>query len=187
MRFLLLASWWPVAALVLATACGRASDAPAGPDAATLMTSDFEQSPGWGGTEQPSLTAAQAHSGRTAVLASPQVPFGYTFARTLEELSPGKIPTKMELTAWVLRTAAGSTAQLVVQVDASKTDETRVAYASLPVAEAVPKFGEWTAVKLPITLPATAVGTNRLKVYLWNNQATTPTYLDDVVLRRQGE
>lgn len=187
MRLLSFAACWPAAALLLATACGRAADAPAPPDAATLMASDFEQSAGWGGTEQPSLTAAQAHSGHTAVLVSPQVPFGYTFARTLDELSPGKIPQKMELTAWVLRTAAGSTAQLVVQVDASQTDETKVAYASLPLAEAVPKFGEWTAVKLPIALPANAVGTNRLKVYLWNNQATTPTYLDDVALRRQKE
>lgn len=185
MRFLPIAFWGGAAVLLLATACGRATDAPA-PDAATLMASDFEQSLGWG-PEQPSLTTAQAHSGHTAVLVSPQVPFGYTFARTLDELSPGKLPQKLELTGWVLRTAAGSTAQLVVQVNASKTDETKVLYASLPLAEAVPKFGEWTAVKLPITLPAAAAGANQLKVYLWNNQGTSPTYLDDVALRRQGE
>jgi hypothetical protein len=122
-----------------------------------------------------------------AVLASPEVPFSYTFAGALDELSPGKVPTQFELTGWVLRTAAGSTARLVVQVDASATDESRVFYIALPVAEAVPKFGEWTAVKLPFTLPATASGANRLKLYLWNDTGTSPTYLDDVVLRRGGQ
>ena len=183
MRFSPFAFLLPMCALL--GACGRATDGPASPaaDPATLMAYDFEQSPGWGGVEQPALTSVQAHSGHTATLASPQVPFSYTFARTLEELSPGKVPRQLELTGWVLRTAAGSTAQLVVQGDASKTDESRVFHATLPVAEAVPKFGEWTAVRLPVTLPAAATGANKLKVYLWNDKATSPTYLDDVVLR----
>lgn len=167
-----------LAALGLLAACGPAAQ-PAGQ--AALLANDFEHSLGWGGP-QPSLTTARAHSGRVAVLASPEVPFGYTFAGPLQELSPGKLPTQLELTGWVLRTAAGSTARLVVQVDASATDESRVFYAALPVAEAVPKFGEWTAVRLPIALPATATGANRLKLYLWNDAGTSPTYLDDVAL-----
>ena len=170
-----------VASLGLLAACGG-NPAPTAPDAAVLLNNDFEHSLGWGGAAQPSLTTARAHSGRVAVLASPEVPFSYTFARTLQEISPGKVPTQLELTGWVLRTAAGSTARLVVQVDASATDESRVFYAALPVAEAVPKFGEWTAVKLPFALPATASGANRLKVYLWNDAGTSPTYLDDVAL-----
>jgi hypothetical protein len=185
MRFSTVALLLLLAAPSLLTACNSAAG-PAAPDAAVLMYNDFEHSAGWGGVAQPSLTTAKAHGGRVAVLASPEVPFSYTFARTLEELSPGKVPQQLELTGWVLRTAAGSTARLVLQVDASPTDETRVFYASLPVAEAVPKFGEWTAVKLPIALPATATGTNRLKVYLWNDAGTSPTYLDDVALRRVG-
>lgn len=167
-------------ALGLLSACGGSGSTT--PATGVLMDNDFERSAGWGSTEQPSLTTARAHSGRVAVLASPEIPFSYTFARTLAELSPGKMPQQLLLTGWVLRTAAGSTARLVVQVDASKTDETRIYYAFLPVAEAVPKFGEWTAVQLPISLPATATGTNSLKVYLWNDAGTSPTYLDDVAL-----
>ena len=185
MRFFTAAPRLFLPALGVLAACNPAAG-PAAPDAAVLMANDFEHSAGWGGVAQPSLTTATAHGGRVAVLASPEVPFSYTFARTLEELSPGKVPPQLELTGWVLRTAAGSTARLVVQVDASPTDETRVYYASLPVAVAVPKFGEWTAVKLPLTLPATATGANRLKVYLWNEAGTSPTYLDDVALRRVG-
>lgn len=170
-----------IPALGLLPACTGGA-APAAPDAAVLMANDFEHSPGWGGVEQPSLTTAQAHGGRVAALASPEVPFSYTFARTLAELSPGKLPRQLELTGWVLRTAAGSTARLVVQVEATKTDRASVLYQALPVAEAVPKFGEWVAVKLPVALPATATGANLLKVYLWNDAGTSPTYLDDVAL-----
>jgi len=171
--------------LGLATSC-RQSAAPAAADAAVLMANDFEHNLGWGG-EQPSLTTALAHSGQAAVLASPQQPFSYTFARSLGELCPSTLPHRLELTGWVLRTAAGSTARLVVQVVASHTSEAAVAYAALPLAPAVATYGEWVAVKLPLELPATATGANLLKVYLWNDQGTLPTYLDDVVLRRMAD
>lgn len=171
--------------LGLATACRQAA-APAATSTDTLMATDFEHNLGWGG-EQPSLTTARAHSGQAAVLASPEQPFSYTFARTLGELCPGALPHHLELTGWVLRTAAGSTARLVVQVVASRSSDAAVAYAALPLAPAVPTYGEWVAVKLPLVLPATATGSNLLKVYLWNDQGTSPAYLDDVVLRRVAD
>lgn len=185
MRFLL-ALPLAVALLGLATACGSRSDTAATPDANALMDIGFEQSLGWGGP-QPSLTTAKAHTGQVAILASPEVPFSYTYARTLDALGLGAPPRQLELSAWALRTAAGSTARLVVQLDTSPTDEKQVFYAALPLAEAVPTFGEWRQVRLPIDLPANAVGSNQLKIYLWNDKGTSPTYLDDVVLRRSAK
>lgn len=164
-------------------ACSASDSGAAANDPAVLTSNDFEHSVGWGAAEATSLSTAKAHSGRWSIRVSPEVPFSYTFARPLGELD-APIPQKMVLEAWALRVAGGSTAQVVVQVDASTTDEHRVLYAALPLATAVPKFGEWTAVRLPLTLPANAIGTNNLKVYLWNDHATTPTYLDDVVLRK---
>jgi hypothetical protein len=182
MRFLLAL---PLAAalLGLATACGSRADTAAVADANVFIENGFEQTMGWGGP-QPSLTTAKAHTGQVAVLVSPEVPFGYTYARTLAALGLGAAPRQLELSAWALRTAAGSTARLVVQLDTSPTDEKQVFYAALPLAEAVPVFGEWRQVRLPLTLPASAVGSNQLKIYLWNDKGTSPTYLDDVVLRR---
>jgi hypothetical protein len=173
-----------VALLAMATACGSRPDA--SPAAAALMTCGFEQNVGWGGP-QPSLTNAKAHTGQVAILASPEVPFSYTYARTLDALGLGAPPRQLELSAWALRTASGSTARLVVQLDTSPSDEKQVFYAALPLAEAVPTFGEWRQVRLPIDLPVSAVGSNQLKVYLWNDKGTSPTYLDDVVLRRTAK
>ncbi|RZK61785.1 MAG: hypothetical protein EOO59_04205 [Hymenobacter sp.] len=121
------------------------------------------------------------------MLASPEVPFSYTYARTLDALGLGAPPRQLELSAWALRTSVGSTARLVVQLDTSPTDEKQLFYAALPLAEKVLTFGEWQQVKLPVALPATATGSNQLKIYLWNDKGTSPTYLDDVVLRRVAE
>lgn len=186
MRFLLALPLGAAALLGLATACGPHADTPPATDAATLMTTGFEQNMGWGGA-QPSLTTGKAHAGQAAILASPEVPFSYTFARTLDALGLGAAPRQLELSAWALRTSAGSTARLVVQLDTSPTDEKQLFYAALPLAEKVLTFGEWQQVKLPVTLPATATGGNQLKIYLWNDKGTSPTYLDDVVLRRVAE
>jgi len=184
MRFLRPLPLSAAALLGLATACGSKADTAA--DAATLLTTGFEQNIGWGGP-QPSLTTAKAHTGQVAVLTSPEVPFSYTYARPLDALGLGAAPRQLELSAWALRTAAGSTARLVVQLDTSPTDEKQVFYAALPLAEAVPSFGEWRQVRLPLALPASAVGSNQLKIYLWNDKGTSPTYLDDVVLRRAAK
>lgn len=186
MRFSFMLPLSAMALLGLAAACSSPAGTTSTPDANTLLTNGFEQSLGWGGP-QPSLTTAKAHTGQVAVLASPEVPFGYTYARTLDALGLGAPPRQLELTAWALRTAAGSTARLVVQLDTSPTDEKQVFYAALPLAEAVPTFGEWHQVRLPLDLPASAVGSNQLKIYLWNDKGTSPTYLDDVVLRRAAK
>jgi len=152
-------------------------------DPALLTTADFEQSIGWGDADPNSLTTEKAHSGHWSVRVKPDVPFGYTYARNLSEISKTPL-TRLVLDAWVLRTAAGSTAKLVVQVNASPTDDTKVFYTAFPVEQTVTKFGEWTAVSVPISLPTSAAGANRMKVYLWNDQSTAPTYLDDMTLRK---
>lgn len=165
-------------------ACQPAADAgrPT-PGADVLTTADFEQSVGWGEANAALLTTEQAHSGRWSVQVRPDVPFSYTYTRNLGALSATPM-YHLQLEAWVLRMEAGSTAKLVVQVDASPNDATKVFYLAYPLETAVPELGEWTAVRVPLTLPTSASSANSLKLYLWNGQATAPTYLDDVTLRR---
>jgi len=152
-------------------------------DPAVLTSADFEQSIGWGDADPNSLTTEKAHSGKWSVRVKPDVPYGYTYARTLGDMSSTPL-TRLVLEGQVLRVAAGSTAKLVVQVNTSPTDDTKVFYTAFPVEQTVTKFGEWTPVSVPIALPTSAAGTNKIKVYLWNDQATAATYLDDVVLRK---
>jgi hypothetical protein len=174
-----------LAVLSLLAACHGNADSPArtGTDASVLAAADFEQSIGWGDADPASLTTEKAHSGRWSVRVKPDVAFGYTYARLLGDLSPKPL-TDLRLEGWVLREAAGSTAKLVVQVSASATDDTKVLYTAFPVAEAAPQVGVWAPIAVALRLPSSATGTNRIKVYLWNDQGTAATYLDDVVLRK---
>ena len=140
-------------------ACHSASDSAGAlaQDSSVLMSNDFEHNIGWGGADLSSFSKEKAHSAHWSLRVTPESPYSFTFAQPLGELSSTPIQ-KMQLEAWVLRVAGGSTAQVVVQVDASKTDDKKVFYATLPLAEAVPTFGTWTAIHLPISLPTSKVG-----------------------------
>ena len=166
---------------------------PAGPEGArpaagpgVLMQADFEQSIGWGSADVVSLTTEQAHSGRWGLRVAPEVPFGYTYSRPLGELSATPL-RELQLEGWVRRPAPGSTARLVVQVDSSASSEVKVFYLAYPLEKAVPDLNKWTRVQIPLTLPTSAKGSNQLKIYLWNEQATAPTFLDDLTLRRRPD
>jgi hypothetical protein len=168
----------------LLSACNSATDSTTRTaDGNVLTTADFEQSIGWGDADPASLTTEKAHSGKWSVRVQPNVPFGYTYSRTLGDMSATPL-LRLVVEGWILRVAPGSTAKLVVQVNASATDDTKVSYTAFPIESAVPKFGEWTAIQVPISLPTTATGTNKIKVYLWNDQGTAATYLDDLTVRK---
>ena len=145
------------------------------------MENDFEQSVGWGTAVEGPLTNAKAHSGKWATAVNGEVNFGFTFERTAGRLAP-QLPHRLRLRAWALRAKPGSTAKLVVQVNASATDTAKVFYGTLPLATEVREFDKWTAVSYPFTLPTSAAASNVIKIYLWRDQATAPTYLDDIAL-----
>ncbi|MBO2008316.1 hypothetical protein [Hymenobacter negativus] len=154
---------------------------PAADNTKQLMHNDFEQSVGWGGTAEGSLTDSKAHGGHWAVQVNPEVNFGFTYERILGRIAP-QLPRKMQLQGWALRANSGSTAKLVVQVNASPTDTAKVFYGALPMADVVREFDKWTVVSFPFTLPTTAAAGNVIKIYLWRDQSSAPTYLDDVEL-----
>jgi hypothetical protein len=165
----------------LAAGCSPSASTDQAPADSSLMSNDFEASVGWNEAAEGSLTTDKAHSGRWSVQVSPGTPFSYTYVRQLDRLDP-KISRAYEIRGWALRASTGSTARLVVQVNKSQADTTKVFYGNLELGSAVKKFNEWEAITLPVTLPATAAGENMVKVYLWNDKATAPTYLDDLQL-----
>lgn len=170
------------AALIFAVPACQSPTAPVA-DAKILLHNDFEASAGWSGASDATLTTAQAHSGRWAVQATPELPFSLTYVRTLAQLSAQ--PThKLRLEAWARRPAANSTALLVVQVNASATNATQLFYGTLPLAQAAGKLNTWQAVAYPFTLPPTVGPDNVIKIYLWADRATAPTYIDDIKLIR---
>lgn len=147
----------------------------------SLMANDFEASVGWNEAQEGSLTTEKAHSGRWSVQVQPATPFSYTFVRQLGQLDP-KLTRNYQLKGWALRASTGSMGSLVVQVNKSSSDTAKVYYGALPIGDAVKAFNKWEAISMPVTLPASASADNVVKVYLWNDKATAPTYLDDLEL-----
>ncbi|MDO7850773.1 hypothetical protein [Hymenobacter convexus] len=176
-------AFWAACVLALG-GCQSATAPDATANAKQLMHNDFEASVGWGGIAEGSLTDKKAHGGHWSVQAGPDATYGFTFERVLGRLAD-PVPHKLRLQGWALRANPGSTARLVVQVNASPTDTAKVFYGSLPMAEAVREFDKWTAVSYSFSLPAKAAAGNDIKIYLWRDQATAPTYLDDVELLRE--
>ncbi|UOQ73508.1 hypothetical protein [Hymenobacter cellulosilyticus] len=147
----------------------------------SLLANDFEASAGWGDVQEGSLTTDKAHSGRWSIQTNPSIPFSYTYVRQLGRLDP-KLTRSYQLKGWAMRTSTGSTGSLVVQVNKSSTDTTKVFYGALPIGDAVKSFNKWEAISLPFQLPASAAAENVVKIYLWGDKATAPTYLDDLEL-----
>ncbi|TGE20597.1 hypothetical protein E5K00_21625 [Hymenobacter aquaticus] len=168
------------AALLALASCQQSAPDTTIPDN-QLMANDFEASVGWNEVQEGSLTTAKAHSGRWALQVEPSIPFSYTFVTPLGRLDP-KLTRSYVLQGWALRASTGSTARLVVQINKSAQDTAKVYYGSLALADAVKSFDKWEEVSLPFTLPATASAENVVKIYLWNEQGTAPSFLDDLVL-----
>ncbi|PJJ48482.1 carbohydrate binding domain-containing protein [Hymenobacter chitinivorans] len=167
------------ALLLLLLGCQQA--APTAEKSNALMANDFEASVGWNEAKEGSLTTEKAHSGGWSVQVQPSTPFSYTFVRQLGQLDP-KLTRNYQLKGWALRASTGSLGSLVVQVNKSSADTAKVFYGALPLADAVKSFNKWEAVSMPFTLPASATAENVVKIYLWNDKSTAPTYLDDLEL-----
>jgi hypothetical protein len=166
--------------IVMLSGCKQSSTSGAN-EPGMLMANDFEASVGWNDVQDASLTTEKAHSGHWSILAKPDVPFSYTYVRRLDKLDP-KLGRNYELRGWAQRAGAGSNGRLVVHVQKSATDTAKVFYSSIDIGKKVKAFNQWKAISMPILLPASAQGGNMVKIYLWNDQSSAPTFVDDLEL-----
>lgn len=172
---------YALAALSLA-AC---NDQPttAGRPKGQLAFNDFENVEGWAsGAAVPSLTTEKAHSGTTAVQVTPGLDFSLGYNNLLGKTGDGTA-RKIRVRAWVLVPNAKASAVLVTQLRDEATQKD-VLWEGLPLAQTVKTFNQWVPVEKEVVLPPTAAYPNRLLVYLWRNDSSQPTYLDDLEISR---
>lgn len=151
----------------------------ANPAAGSLVTrNDFEAAAGWSGS--PSISQAQAHSGRYSVKVSAQVEFSYGYSSRLG-LMPGRQPKKLKMAGWFLVPAGADGAALVLELR-RPAGEQRLQWTGLDLAAVVREKNKWTYAEQVVTLPAGIEFTDRCLLYLWRGQATAPVYADDLEL-----
>ncbi|MDB5234646.1 MAG: hypothetical protein JWR44_1639 [Hymenobacter sp.] len=161
-------------------ACSKnnSSDMPEG----MVTRNDFENVQGWSGANEPSVTTEKAHSGKYSVVTKPQIDFGYTYARTLGQMTGGK-PKKLTVTGWAWVPDKDANATIVVDIKHSPTNGSQVYYAGMELARTVKKFNEWQEVSKTFVLPDSIASINQCKVYMWRGSSPRPVYLDDVTIQ----
>ncbi|GAA4350909.1 hypothetical protein GCM10023185_09080 [Hymenobacter saemangeumensis] len=151
------------------------SDMPTG----MITRNDFENTQGWGGANEPTVTTEKAHSGKYSITVNPQYEFSHTYIRTLGQMTGGK-PKKMTVTAWAWVPDKESTAVIVVDIKHSPENGAQVFYETLDLVPAVQEFKAWRKVSKTFNLPDSIASTNQCKVYLWRGSSPRPVFVDDV-------
>lgn len=147
-----------------------------------ISHNDFESMEGWL-PASPSLVNRAAHSGNYALQVGGDVEYSHTYINTLGKVSPVRLQ-KVDVSAWAMAPAKGSTAKLVVEVKNPASDGPAVFWETIDLAEQVKEFNKWTEVKKTFTLPATVEPTFELRVYMWRGSSPTPILLDDLTIAR---
>lgn len=155
-------------------------------DKKPLLTNDFESLEHWlPGDLTTTLTHAQAHSGRTALMVDSTHEYSLKYANPLGRFQL-QLPTRLRVSAWVLLPNAQAAATLVTSVtNPAPPDARPLVWAGLKLHETVHDYGKWTQVSQVVTLPVGLQGTNTFSIYLWRNAYNQAIYLDDLKVTRE--
>ncbi len=167
-----------VGATLLLASCSKRDTITKG----TLVSrNDFESVLGWGGSNDASVTTDRAHSGQYAVRVGPQNEFGYTYVRTLGNMSASKIRT-ITVSAWVWVPEMRAPSQIVLDITRSPEVSTPVFSSTINLPVTVKRAKTWQQVSKTFTLPDSVRSTNQLKCYLWRCGTNENVYADDITL-----
>ncbi|MBO3271875.1 hypothetical protein [Hymenobacter defluvii] len=157
--------------LLTGSACRRSSSSCA------LLKNDLESE-----QDTTGLTTKHAHSGHYSYV----LPHGSQFGSKVFKAplsSCGKIPRKIRASAqaYVMSGRVGTTMLVVsLQCHGRRPD----VWAALTINEAVKRFQTWVDLKKTIEIPADALPTDEVQVYVWHMDATAePTYFDDFKIK----
>lgn len=166
--------------LLLGTGCAKTATTENG----VLMHTDFDRLSGWVG-DVPSLTRDKAHSGAYSIVVKPGLERSLGYDNTLSQLCDRR-PTKIRLSAWILRTGSPPAAKLLVEIKNHEAD-TQLAGDSIDLGKEIRQPGTWQRVEHVLLVPQKASADSRLMVYMLGAGASQPTYLDDLTLSLVAE
>lgn len=146
-----------------------------------VTLNDFDSLDGW--APAVPVTTEKARSGRFSIKVGPGSEYSAGYTNVLSKVSAVKI-SKLMVNGWALRAGLESKAALVVTItDPAKGNE-QVFWQAMDIHEQVKTYNTWTKVSKEFALPATIQPTHVLQVYMWQSNASKPTYLDDLEITK---
>jgi hypothetical protein len=171
-----------VSAGLLTTGCSGRAESDDEDTSKVFASNSFEALAGWLGTApQPSLTKEKAHTGQYALKVDGATPYSLNYNNTLGQMSEVRL-TKLKVSAWVLVPNAESRAVLVTHIGDAPPATKALLWDGFDVVRASKKYGEWVHVSRVLAVPAEATADTNIGLYLWCNQGTGATYIDDVII-----
>lgn len=152
-----------------------------------MMSNDFETLHGWlPDPQNPTLTSEKAHSGKYSIKVDNTYEYSLTYATALGRLHNSRIK-QIKIEAWVFVPSPKTPVVLVTAINQADVKAKPLVWEALDLNEAVKgQYGKWVKVTKDITVPAEATFNSSLSLYLWRNGGVSgPTFLDDIVIRRQ--
>jgi len=165
-----------ICATILFAACSGKKDDVKNSDlsAPGVFYSNLEAT-GW--MNQFTLSKDAAHSGRYSSRVDSVNQFSFGFKETVSIIGD-TIPKKANIDFWVLYPQAGIKSTIVLSVDSC---EKNIFWFGTPLIDSVKTTAKWQQIKASVNLPENIMPTDKISVYVWNNDKKT-FYIDDLTV-----
>jgi len=162
-----------ICAIILIAACsGNKEDKTVNKPGVTSFSNDMETT-GW--MNQQTLTKETAHSGKFSSRIDSVLPFSFGYADLFKNIND-TLPQKVDVDFWILYPQTGIKTNLVVSIDSIGKN---IFWTGIELVDSIKTPNQWKEIKGTVNLPANIMATDKISVYVWNNDKKS-VYIDDL-------
>lgn len=140
----------------------------------TSFSSDLEAT-SW--MNQNTLTRELAHSGKFSSRVDSLAQYSFGFVNSFMNISD-TLPEKVDVDFWLFYPQTGIKSNLVISIDSV---EKNIFWAGIDLKDSVTTPNQWKEIKATVKLPTNIMPTDKIKVYVLNNDKRA-LYIDDLTV-----
>lgn len=170
----LIVSSFIICAIIMLSACsGNNEDKNKKEPGVSSFSNDLENA-GW--INQNTLTKeVAAHSGKFSSKLDSVSQYSFGFVNYFKYIND-TLPEKVDINFWIFYPQTGIESNLVISIDSVGKN---IFWKGIPLKDSVKSPKQWKEIKSDIILPREIMFTDKVSVYIWNNDKRT-FYIDDI-------
>jgi len=162
-----------ICVIILIAACsGNKEENKENKPGVVSFSNDLE-SAGW--MNQQTLTKETAHSGKFSSRIDSVLQYSFGYADLFKNIND-TLPEKVDVDFWILYPQTGIKTNLVVSIDSVGKN---IFWAGIELVDSIKTPNQWKEIKATVNLPAKIMATDKIAVYVWNNDKRS-AYVDDL-------